>query len=83
MANLTPWQMLLWIAAVGMIMVPLLGILINTIITGYFNAREKFYYRVAGNFSKAFESALKAFAEGMEKGKNNGTKKTDGGDSDS
>ena len=83
MANLTPWQLLLWIAAVGMILVPLIGILVNTIIIGYFNAREKFYYRMASNFAKAFEKAFKTMNEEIEKRMKNGSNKANGGDSNS
>jgi ABC-type Fe3+ transport system permease subunit len=83
MVNLTPWQLLLWIAAVGMIMVPLISILVTTIVTGYFNIREKFYYRLASNFSKAFENALKTMIGEMEKRQKNGTNKTNGSDSNS
>lgn len=77
MANMTPWQLLLWIVAIGMTMVPLISILVTTIITGYFNAREKFYYRMASNFSKAIRSALEAMINEIKKRKNDEASKTD------
>jgi len=85
MANLTPWQLLLWIAAVLMISVPLISILINTIITGYFTAKEKHLYKITSNFSKAFENVLKEFINEIEerKRKNGSHKQTDGGNTNS
>lgn len=80
MLNLTPWQLLLWIAAVLMISVPLISILVNTIITGYFTAKEKHVYKMTNNFSNVAKEFIKTIEERKKNGKYN---ETDGGDTNS
>lgn len=65
MANLTPLQLLLWIAGLGMILVPLFYIAVNMM----YKAKERHMYNIFSNFSKAFECALKAMREEMKKKK--------------
>lgn len=69
MANLTPLQLLLWIAGLGMILVPLICILANTLMTLRYKAKEQYVYRLFNNISKAFEGAMKAMLEEMKKKK--------------
>lgn len=83
MINLTLPQLLLWIIAIGLVIIPLISILVNTIVTGYFVAREKHIYRIFSNFSKAFEAMLSGLSNEIEKMVKNGKDKTDGGDSNS
>lgn len=79
MANLTPWQFLLWLAAAMMIAVPLLGILATVVTTAYYKAKEQFVMHVMTVISKGIGAAAEAFSKGME-GKmsngGNGTNKT-------
>lgn len=80
MADMTPWQMLLWIVALMMIAVPLIGILYTTIINSHYKAKEQFLYRFIANFSKAIGTAGESILKSMEqKEKNNGQGRKDQG----
>lgn len=67
MINLTPWQLLLWIAAVGMIMVPLIGILCTSIINAHYKAKEQYTIHIVTLFMKAIGGATEAVAKTIEK----------------
>lgn len=82
MANLTPWQFLLWLAAVMMIAVPLLGILATVIMSAYYKTKEQFIMRIMTAVSKGIGAVAETLAKEMEgKMKNGGNKanKTNGG----
>lgn len=66
MANLTPWQFLLWLAAAMMIAVPLLGILATVVTTAYYKAKEQFVMHVMTVISKGIGAAAETFAKEME-----------------
>ena len=74
MANLTPWQFLLWLAAVMMIAVPLLGILATVIMSAYYKAKEQFIMRIMTAVSKGIGAAAETLVKEMEgKMKNGGS----------
>jgi hypothetical protein len=77
MANLTPWQFLIWLAAVLMITVPLIAIMFGMIFNKYYKAKENFIYRTVSNFAKAFEATAKNITEELsKKGISNGKSKS-------
>jgi len=72
LANLTPWQFLLWLAAAMMIAVPLLGILATVVTTAYYKAKEQFVMHVMTVISKGIGAAAETFAKEMEGKMRNG-----------
>jgi len=53
---LTPWQMLIWIAGLELISIPLVVVTANSIISGYFKAKEMHFLKI-----------IKALGEFLEK----------------
>lgn len=72
MANLTPWQFLLWLAAAMMIAVPLFGILATVVTTAYYKAKEQFVMHIMTVISKGIGAAAETFSKEMEGKMNNG-----------
>ena len=64
--TLSPWQLLLWIVCLEILSVPLIAILVNAIIVGYFKAKRDHFGKIATSFSKALE---KITTDIMEKAK--------------
>lgn len=82
MANLTPFQMLLWIAGLAMIVAPIIGITVGIAMRSVYKAREQYILRLVTAFSKAGSATIEKIAKEMEgkmKNGRNGTNKTDGG----
>ena len=67
MWTLTPWQTLLWIAAVELISLPLIAGFVRTIIDGYFKAKEEHIGRVFNSLGKAIEQIGKEAKERSDK----------------
>lgn len=55
--NLTPWQMLLWIAGLELISVPLFIFTFNAIAIGYFKLKEQHQSRIMNGLSEVFKKA--------------------------
>lgn len=67
--GMSAWQLLLWVAALVMILIPLLIILFNGISVGYFKAKEMFI----GHILKSIAGTL----EVISKEKKNAASKVD------
>ena len=52
---LSPWQLMLWIVCLEVLSIPLIVILVNSIIIGYFKAKRDHIGKMANSFAKAFE----------------------------
>lgn len=82
MANLTPFQLLLWIAGLMMIVTPIIGIAVGIAMRSVYKAKEQYILRLITAFSKAGSATIESMIKGMEgkmKNGGNGTNKTDGG----
>ena len=82
MDNLTPFQLLLWIAGLMMIIAPIIGIAIGIAMRSVYKAKEQYVLRLVTVFSKAGSATIEKIAKEMEgkmKNGRNGTNKTDGG----
>ena len=81
MANLTPFQLLLWIAGLVMIVAPIIGIAVGIAMRSIYKAKEQYIMRLVTAFSKAASATMDSIAKEMEGKKHggNGTNKTNGG----
>lgn len=77
MADLTPFQLLLWIAGLLMIVAPMIGIAVGVAMRSILKAKEQYIMRLVTAFSKAIGSAIESVAKEMEgKMKNGSNSKT-------
>ena len=83
MANLSAWQLFLWIVLLSIAMTPIIVLIANSIIAGYFKAKEQHFGRMAKAFGELFETLgkdldgkLKTLKD--EIAKNKSEEKTDG-----
>lgn len=63
MWTLSPWQTLLWIAALELISLPLIAGFVRSIIDGYFKAKEEHAGRVLNSLGKTIEQIGKEAKE--------------------
>ena len=56
MGVLSPWQMLLWIVALVLLLVPPIVVGINAVFMGYYKAKANYLGTVAGAIGKTFEA---------------------------
>lgn len=74
MANLTPFQLLLWIAGLVMIVAPIIGIAVGVAMRSAYKAREQYILRLVTAFAKAGSATIESMIKGMEgKIKNGGS----------
>lgn len=66
MANLTPFQLLLWIAGLVMIVAPIIGIAVGIAMKSAYKAREQYILRLVTAFSKAGSATIESIAKEME-----------------
>lgn len=59
-ANFTAWTLLLWIAALLLIMVPIVGIMGKVLCDGYFRAKDAHIARIAAALGKTLEKIEKS-----------------------
>lgn len=66
-ANFTPWQLLLWVAALFMIMTPLIVILVTACFNGYFSAKERHMKAMVKYVVDFIDAAMKTAADVVTK----------------
>lgn len=59
LALLTPWQQLLWLVCAAVLIVPIMAAGINTVIRGYFRAKEEHTGRMANAVANAINQVMK------------------------
>lgn len=83
MANLTPFQLLLWIAGLVMIVAPIIGVAVGVAMRSAYKAREQYILRLVTAFSKAGSATIESMIKEMEgKMKNGGSETNKANDSD-
>lgn len=86
MANLTPFQLLLWIAGLVMIVAPIIGIAVGIAMRSTYKAREQYILKLVTVFSKAGSATIESIAKEMEgkmKNVRNEANKVNGGNPNS
>lgn len=76
MANLTPFQLLLWIAGLVMIVAPIIGIAVGIAMRSVYKAKEQYILRLVTAFSKAGSATIESMLKGMEGKMKNGRNET-------
>jgi hypothetical protein len=72
MANLTPFQLLLWIAGLMMIIAPIIGVAIGIAMKSVYKAKEQYIVHLVTVFSKAGSATIENIAKEMEGKMKNG-----------
>ena len=73
MANLTPFQLLLWIAGLLMISAPIIGIVIGIAMRTVYKVKEQYIVNLVTIFSKAGSATIENIAKEMEGKMKNGS----------
>lgn len=70
--TLTPWQLLLWIVCLEILSAPLIAVLINTVIVGYFKVKESHIAKMAKALGKTLNVLKTMNKSEKEKGEDHG-----------
>jgi len=71
LSNLNIWELLLWIGAVLMITVPIVGMWAKVVFDAYFKAKSGFMSRVIKGFTAGIENASKTLEKYFKKEEEN------------
>lgn len=70
MNYLEPWQLLLWIVGLTILVVPIIAAGVTMVIDRYFRSKQAYYGRIARAFAKALDATAGDFAKAFENMKN-------------
>ena len=69
--NLTAWQLLAWIVGLEIVSAPIIIVVVNSVISGYFRYKEQHVGRMAKAIGEAMENMIKAIESKNKKEEEN------------
>lgn len=69
--NLTAWQLLAWIVGLEIVSAPIIIVVVNSVISGYFRYKEQHVGRMAKAIGEAMEKTIKTIENKVKKEEEN------------